>query len=162
MHNVEIVCRAAIDYLREAESITHNIAYFYVTTYDKVNNNIFGVKKYDYRSCVRHLCTGEGDIYDFGNLVAVMLVYYITQTHPKRFTVKKKNISDKVKAIFQSGNVTIENLLHEISIEAIANETPAWFFQTIRHLRSIKDTIDVNPALYFFLYKLVGCAPNNL
>ncbi len=160
MYNVNIVCRAASDYLADPKSMTHNIAYFYVTTYDKVNNNIFGVKKYDYRNHIRQLCMGEGHISDFSNLVAVMLVYYITQTHPKRFTIKKKSISSKLKDIFQSEDLSIDSLLNKIDLSEIENETPAWFYQTIKYLNSIKSTINVTPALYFLLYKLVSSGNN--
>lgn len=155
MYNVNIVCLAAADYLRDPKSITHNIAYFYVTTYDRVNNNIFGVKRYDYKNCVRRLCLGEGGNSEFSNLVAIMLVYYITQTHPKRFVIKKKNINNKIKEIFYSKDFTIDKFLDNISLEEIENETPAWFHQTIKHLNSVKNTINVSPALYFLLYRLV-------
>lgn len=141
--------------------MTHNIAYFYVTTYDKVNNNIFGVKRYDYKNCIRRLCFKEGSISDFSNLVAVMLVYYITQTHPKRFVIKKKSINNKIKEICKSKDLSIDKLLNNIPIDEIENETPAWFYQTIKHLNSIKNTTNVSPALYFLLYKLVGNEQNN-
>lgn len=140
--------------------MTRELAYFYLTTYAKLNNAIFGVKRYDIQRHIRDLCLDKNASPElFYKVASIMLIYYATQTYPKRIQLKRTPFTVRLVEFVKRSDArscSPNSFFSEFDLDEIKDNAPTWFVQTLGALKNLQGSVDVNGALYILLRKVCG------
>ncbi|MFN4245734.1 MAG: hypothetical protein ACK4F9_06270 [Brevinematia bacterium] len=150
-------------YSKDSGEISRELAYFYILAYSKLNNSIFGATRYNVQKQIRELCLNKDASSDsFYNVISIMLIYYATQTYPKRMQLKKGEFTKSLAKFLQENDIekfSADLFFSTFDVQEIGNQTPAWFVQTINALRHIKPLKNIDKSLYILLRKVCSeCA----
>lgn len=146
--------KALNSYLEKAR-MTPELALFYVESYYKLSNKVFRSRMYKIKRTIQNLCQEDTqNLFQLSEVLSIMLVYYATQTSPKRFSLKNsKTKRDIIKYIaqFDIHTFSLEDFLEKIPNLRKEDSVPTWFSQTLYALKANSSELNVNPTAYLFI-----------